>query len=159
MTRRNWKRVRPTSAVEALRLCKDYALERHNLSVERIAELIGVSTDNLYKWLASGRMPLVVVPTYELACRCNFASAWLAASAGKLVIDMPTGRKANSADVMGVNSSCAAALPLLTAFYADPASADLDATLAALRTHMEQVAYHHHNVERYATPELDFDPQ
>lgn len=158
MTRRNWKRVRPTSAVEALRLCKDYALERHNLSVERIAELIGVSPDNLYKWLAAGRMPLVVVPTYELACRCNFASAWLAASAGKLVIDMPTGRKAESTDVMNVNSTCAAGLQLLTAFYADPANADRDATLAALRSHMEQVAYHHHNVAQYETPQLEFEP-
>lgn len=159
MARRNWKRVRPTSAVEALRLCKDYALEKHNLSVERIAELIGASTDNLYKWLATGRMPLLVVPTYELACRCNFASAWLAASGGKLVVDMPTGRKAETADLMSVNSSCAAALQLLTAFYADPTSTDTEATLSALRALMEQVAYHHHNVERFEAPELDFDPQ
>ena len=31
-----------------------------------------------------------------------------------------------------------------------------DATLAALRLHLEQVAYHHHNVAQYATPELEF---
>ena len=30
------------------------------------------------------------------------------------------------------------------------------ATLAALRLHLEQVAYHHHNVAQYATPELEF---
>ena len=29
-------------------------------------------------------------------------------------------------------------------------------TLAALRLHLEQVAYHHHNVAQYATPELEF---
>ena len=29
-------------------------------------------------------------------------------------------------------------------------------TLAALRLHLEQVAYHHHNVAAYATPELEF---
>ena len=31
-----------------------------------------------------------------------------------------------------------------------------EATLAALRLHLEQVAYHHHNVAQYATPELEF---
>ena len=36
-------------------------------------------------------------------------------------------------------------------------TADTDNTaLAALRQHMEQVAYHHNNVAQYATPELEF---
>ena len=156
MSRRNWKNVRPKSLVEALRLCKEYAQDKSNLSIERIADRMGVTHDSLYKWLGSGRLPAILIPAYELACGCSFASAWLAVSAGKLVIDMPTGRKAESTDLMSVNSSCAAALQLLTAFYVDPASTDADATLAALRTHLEQVAFHHHNVAQYAAPELDF---
>jgi len=40
--------------------------------------------------------------------------------------------------------------------YADPAQADTAATLQALRTHLEQVAFHHHNVARYTAPELEF---
>ncbi len=156
MTRRNWKRVRPNSLVEALRLCKEYAQERQNLSIERIADRMGATHDSLYKWLATGRLPAILIPAYEHACGCAFASEWLATSAGKLVIDMPTGRKVGTADLLAVNSSCAAALQLLTAFYADPTAADTDATLAALRGHLEQVAYHHHNVARYAAPELEF---
>lgn len=156
MTRRSWKQVRPASLIEALRVCKEFAQARHNLSVERIADRMGVSHDSLYKWLGTGRMPAILVPTYEMACGCNFASVWLATSAGKLVIDMPTGRKATSQDVVDMNSSCAAAMQLLTAFLNSPATADTDATLAALRAHMEQVAYHHHNVASYATPELEF---
>lgn len=156
MTRRNWKRVRPTSLLDALRTCKDFALERHQLSVERIADRMGASADSLYKWLATGRMPAVLIPPYELACGCNFVSVWYATAAGKLVIDMPTGRKAGAADVMSVNSSCASALQLLTSFYADPARADAEATLAALRAHMELVTYHHHNVAQYQAPELEF---
>ena len=50
----------------------------------------------------------------------------------------------------------ASALQLLTAFYAAPHAADPEATLAALRQHMEQVAFHHNNVAQYATPELEF---
>jgi len=156
MSRRNWKRVRPSSLVEALRLCKEFAHERQNLSVERIADRMGATHDSLYKWLATGRMPAILIPAYEHACGCSFASEWLAVCAGKLVIDMPTGRRGATEDLLAVNSSCAAALQLLTAFYADPAGADPEATLAALRGHLEQVAYHHHNVARYAAPELEF---
>lgn len=156
MTRRDWKHLRATSMVHALRLCKEFAQAKHNLSVERIADRMGATHDSLYKWLATGRMPAILIPAFELACGCHYASEWLAASSGRLVVPMPTGRSPGGTDLVDMNSSCAAALQLLTAFYAAPKAADTEATLAALRQHMEQVAFHHHNVARYATPELEF---
>lgn len=156
MTRRSWKHVHPNSLVHALRLCKEFAQERLNLSVERIADRMGQSHDSLYKWLATGRMPAILIPPFEFACGCHFASDWLAASAGRLVVPMPVGSSVTEADLLAVNSSCAAALALLTKFYADPASADLAMTTDALRAHLEQVAFHHANVARYAAPELEF---
>ncbi len=157
MIGKTWKpNQRPTSATHSMRLCKDRAAIKLNLSVERIAELMGVTPDSLYKWLATGRMPAILIPAFELVCGCNYVSEWLATSAGRLVIQMPTGRKGTDADVMQVNTSCAAALQLLTSFYANPTAADATATLAALRTHMEQVAYHEHNVSTYTNPELEF---
>ena len=156
MSRRVWKNVRPNSLVHALRLCKEFAQDRHNLSVERIADRMGVSHDSLYKWLATGRLPAILIPAYELACGCHYVSEWLAASSGALVVPMPTGRKAEGTELLDMNSSCAAALQLLTQFYAAPQAADTEATLAALRLHLELVAYHHHNVAQYATPELEF---
>ncbi|MDN7533844.1 hypothetical protein [Burkholderia orbicola] len=156
MSRRLWKSFRPTSLTAALRGCKDYALDVHHLSVERIADRMAVTHDVLYKWLANGRMPTILIPTYELACGCHFVSTWLATSAGKLVVDMPKGRHAADAELMEVNSGCAQALQLLTEFYANPAAGNADATLNALRTHLEQIAYHHQNVARYTTPELEF---
>jgi len=158
MSRRNWKNARATSLVHALRLCKEYAQERRNHSVERIADLMGASHDSLYKWLATGRLPANLLPAYEHACGCHFVTDWYAATAGRLALPMPTGRGAGQADLMAVNSSCAEALQMLTTFYADPAKADAAATLQALRTHLEQVAYHHHNVARCAEPELEFEP-
>ncbi len=155
MTRMNWKRVRPTSLVHAMRLCKDFAAERHNLSVERIADRMGVTVDSLYKWLASGRMPANLVPPYELACGIDFVSSWLATTAGKLVINMPTGRKVTTSDVITINTGWASAMQLLSAFYADPARVDTEATLAALRSHMEHVAFHQHNVAQYEAPQLE----
>lgn len=156
MTRRNWKQVRPNSAIDALRLCKEYAQEKKNLSIERIADRMGVTHDSLYKWLSAGRLPYILLPAFEHTCGCHFASEWAATSAGKLVIDMPIGSKGTPETLMEVNASCVAALQLLTAFYASPKGADAEATLAALRTHLEQVAFHHHNVASYATPELEF---
>lgn len=156
MRRRDWKHARAHSLTHALRLCKEFAQDRHNLSVERIADRMGQSHDALYKWLATGRMPAILIPAYEHACGCHFASDWLSASAGRLVVPMPTGRGVAETDLLAVNSSCAAALTLLTRFYADPAQADLAATTEALRTHLEQVAFHHHNVARYGAPELEF---
>ena len=157
MSRRDWKRLRASSLVHAMRLCKEYAQAKHNLSVERIADRMGATHDSLYKWLATGRMPAILIPTFELACGCNYVSDWLAASSGRLVVPMPTGRKAEGVELLDMNSSCAAALQLLTAFYQAPTESDAEATLAALRLHLEQVAYHHANVARYATPELEFD--
>lgn len=156
MTRAPSKRLRANSLVHAMRLCKEYAQAKHHLSVERIADRMGASHDSLYKWLATGRMPAILIPAFELACGCHYVSEWLAASADRLVVDMPTGRKAEGSELLDMNSSCAAALQLLTTFYAAPQSADPEATLAALRLHLEQVAYHHHNVAAYATPELEF---
>jgi hypothetical protein len=156
MSRRLWKSFRPSSLATALRGCKDFALDVHHLSVERIADRMAVSHDVLYKWLANGRMPAILIPTYELACGCHFVSTWLATSAGKLVVDMPKGRRSDDAELLEVNSGCAHALQLLTEFYANPAAGNADATLSALRTHLEQIAYHHQNVARYSTPELEF---
>lgn len=156
MSRRNWKRLRPNSLVEALRLCKEFAQERHNLSIERIADRMGATHDSLYKWLATGRLPAILIPAYELACGCNFASEWLAASAGKLVINMPTGRSVGQTDMVELNTGFAAALQLLTDFYASPAQADPAQTLAAMTSHLQQVAWHHANVGRAANPELEF---
>ena len=157
MPLRNWKRISPSSLIEALRLCKEFAQERSNLSIERIADRMGVTHDSLYKWLATGRLPAISIPAYELACGCSFASTWLATSAGKLVIDMPTGRNASPSDLMQLNTGWAAALQLLTDFHANPQKASAEDTLAALAQHLTQVAHQHANVAQFAAPQLDFE--
>ncbi|QXL84114.1 hypothetical protein [Comamonas sp. NLF-1-9] len=157
MTAARWKHLRPTSLVHALRLCKEYAQARRNLSVERIADRMGASHDALYKWLATGRMPLVLLPAYEHTCGAHYASDFLAATAGRMAIPLPLGRKVEGVDLLAVNASWAQALQLLTRFYTTPADADPEATLAALRQHLEQVAYHHANVAAFDQPHLEFE--
>lgn len=160
MSRRNWKRYQPTSVREALQGCKDFALERRNLSIERIAERMGLEDHwALYKWLSSGRMPLVLVPAYQHACGIDLVTRWMAASSNKLLVEMPTGKQATPEDMVQLNTGFAQALQLLTDFYApanNQAKPDAATTLEALRGHLQQVAYHHNNVAQYATPELEF---
>ena len=159
MTRRNWKRWQPASLRDALKGCKDFAQERHNLSVERIAERMGLEDHwALYKWIANGRMPAVLLPAYEHACGINLVARWMAATDGKLLVDMPHGRQAQPADMVELNTGFAQALQLLTDFYAGGEQADANATLEALRNHLQQVAAHQLNVAGFAEPELDFAP-
>lgn len=74
MSRPNWKHRRACSLAHALRLCKEYAQARRNLSVERIADRLGVSPDCLYKWLATSRIPGILIPAFELACSAHYVS-------------------------------------------------------------------------------------
>lgn len=151
MSRRNWKSYRPTSLLDALRACKDFASERKNLSVERIADLMAVTPDALYKWLATGRMPVVLVPTYELVCGGSFVSDWLSHSAGKLVLPVPTGR-VESTDVAALQAVLHEAVGALMEFYAG--KCDETTTQTRLLAGMEALAWHTANVEKFEQPEL-----
>jgi hypothetical protein len=152
--RRNWKRIQPNSLRDALRLCKDHALEKKNYSVERIADLMGITSDLLYKWLANGRMPLSSLPAYEHICGINFATRWLAASTGHLIIPAPTGRNASAQDMQTLQEVLHAAAGQLLLFYSGKAEAD--AVLASIQQGMEGLAWHKGNVEKHLQPEFEF---
>ena len=156
MIRRNWKRIQPTSLRNALELCKDFAKERHNLSVERIAESMGL-TDHwtVYKWIQSGRIPANMIRPYETACGIDYVTRWLAASSGRLLIDIPTGRKADAADMQALQELLNTAVGQLLQFYGGKAEAG--DTLAAIQQAMEGLAWHRGNVQKHAQPELDFE--
>ncbi|GAA5784676.1 hypothetical protein YWS52_09950 [Chitiniphilus shinanonensis] len=144
--------MQPGSLIEALRLAKDYARERHNLSVERIADLIGVSHHDLYKWLGNGRMPALLIPAYEMACRCHFVSSWLALSAGKLVIDIPRGRSVAARDINQLQRLTTEAITQILNFTEGTTTAEN--ALAAIHTSMAGLAWHKTNIEKHAQPEL-----
>jgi hypothetical protein len=154
MTRRNWKTLQPTSLRHAFELCKDHARERLNKSVERIADDMGLADHwVLYKYLQKGSMPANLIRPYELACGIDYVTRWLAGSGGRLLVDVATGRKLLQADIVELHKHFATALELLTQFYATPN--DPSATLAALTTHMEHVAWHRQNVAQHINPQLD----
>ena len=55
-----------------------------------------------------------------------------------------------------LNACFGAALQLLADFYSAPGKADATETLAALTSHLQQVAWHQANVGTFTNPELDF---
>lgn len=158
MTRRNWKRVQPHSLRHAMELCKDYARERHNLSVERVAERMGLADHwTLYKWFQNGRMPVNLVPAFEAACGIDFVTRWQASSAGRLLIAIPTGRYATAEDMQVLQEVMHTAAGHLLRFYGGKAEAS-DA-LAAIQQAMEGLAWHRGNIEKHGQPELDFEEE
>lgn len=150
---RNWKRIVPSSTLEALRLCKDYAKDRRNLSVERIADRMGISADLLYKWLSNGQMHASLIPAYESICGCHYLSDHFAHAHGKLAVSIPTGRDLDDDDLLRMHQSFGAAMTLLADFYVGKASGE--STLAALTQHMEATAWHRANVMQHEHPELE----
>ena len=159
MTRRNWKRWQPATLRDALKGCKDFALERHNLSVERIAERMGLEDHwALYKWIESGRFPLVLIPAYQNVCGINLVTRWMAMHERRLLVDMPVGKAGDEDDMVALATQFSQAVQLLRDFYKSNGATDATPVLEALRSHLESVAHHHFNVSGFAEPELDFAP-
>lgn len=155
MAARNWKRFQPHSLPEAMEACLDFAREKHNLSLEQIADLMSLPSKwGLYKWVEKGNMPLIRLRAFEAACRCNFVSRWYAHSSHKLLIDIPTGKPAHAADINDLQALLTTAVGELLHFAAGKAAAP--ATLAAIRAAMEGLAWHHGNVAKHDQPEFDF---
>lgn len=154
MARRNWKKVQPTSLRNALELCKEYAREKHNLSVERIAERMGEADHwNLYKWMQNGRMPAVLIPAYESACGADFVTRWLASRDGKLLIELPTGRKVTEKDVNQLQTVLHTAVGALIAFY--ESDKEVEETLLDINAALESLAWHRGNVKQHENPQLE----
>lgn len=139
-----------------MELCIEHAREVHNRSVDRIAEVIGLTNKwALYKWVESGKMPTNMIPAFELACGIDFVSRWLAHTNNKLLINIPTGRNLSPATVSEFHQQFSDSFGLLARFY--EGSADKDETLFSLTTLMEQAAWHRANVDKHDQPELDFE--
>jgi hypothetical protein len=154
MKSRNWKRVEPTSFANAIELCKDYAAEVENLSVARIADLMGEhSQHTVYGWLNDGSIPGRKIAAYQHVCNADFITRWLAHGEGKLLVSVPVGRLTSTMDVNLLQEQTNLATAALIHFAAGKAS-EAD-TIAALTRAMEALAWHRVNVAKISQPELD----
>lgn len=153
MRRRVWKSWQPTCLAEAVEGCLGYALHQHRRSVEQVADLVGESKWTVYKWVQAGGIPAKKIAGFEHACGTHYVTRYLAASAGKLLIDVPTGRRAAPSDVAALQAACTNAVTALIEFSAGRANA-LD-TSASLTAAMTALAAERGHVERHTQPELE----
>lgn len=140
-----------------MELCLKFALDTRNLSVERIADLMGLPSHwVIYKWINEGSIPARMIRPYEHACGCTYVTRYIAASAHQLLVDLPSGRRARPSDIHALQEACTAAVGALLQFY-DGRAAAAD-THAAITVALERLAAERCEVERYATPELPLEP-
>lgn len=153
MPRRNWKRVAPSSLRQAMELCLDYARDRRNRSVDNIADLMGQSNKwVIYKWLENGRLPAILIRPFEHACGCTYVTQYIATSAHKLLVDIPSGQPTSDDELLGLHNDFNAAVKLLSDFYKGRAEAA--DTISELTSLLSQLAGHRANVSKALTPEL-----
>lgn len=153
MSRRNWKTWRPSSLRQAVEGCVEYAQSVKRMSVDQIGELVGESNWTVYKWMQKGGIPARKIAGFEHACGCHYITEYLATSARKLVVDLPTGRLPSGSDVHALQESCTNAVGALLRF-AEGKSTAAD-TADALTAAMTRLAHERAQVERHAQPELN----
>ncbi len=157
MPKRIWKSYRPCNLQEAVEACGDWGLDKHNISVERIAERMGLESKwVIYKWQQSGNIPLNKVLSYQFACGgCTFITDYLAHATHKLVISIPTGRKATAEDINQLQQHLSETVTHLLKFQKSQATEDAQSAIWAITNAMEDLAWQKSNIEKTAQPELD----
>ena len=151
--RQRWKNRQPKTMQEALRLCLDYAQHKHNRSVARVAELMGVSEWVIYKYLSEGSIPSQRIRPFEFACDATFVTQYIAASAQKLVIDIPSGSASSEEELLDLQNTVNDAVAQLTRFYRG--NAEAPEVMKALTLAMQDIAGHRENVRKSDAPELE----
>ena len=156
MLKRNWKRVQPRDLRDAMELCLDFARDKQNLSVDGVADMMGLASKwTLYKWVQEASMPYRLIPSFENACGIDFMSRHLVSRGGKIVIEIPRGRQCGAEDIQVLQGVLNDMAGQLIKFYTD--KSDVAATLAIIQSALENIAWHKGNVEKYRQPELPFD--
>ena len=154
MAATHWKHRQPGSLRQAMEWCLEHARTRHNRSVDRVADMMGLASKwALYKWMESGRLPAVLIRPFENACGVDYVTRYIGHSAHKLLIDIPSGKRAGDHEINAMQAAFAESVTLLLRFYQGKAEAE--ETLAGLTSTMEHLAWHRGEVERHQAPELD----
>lgn len=156
MSRTTLLKRTPVSIPHAIELCLEYARQKHNFSVDRVADGMGLANKwVIYKWMESGRLPALMIRPLELTCGVDFVTRYLSHSAHKLLIDIPSGRRVKAVEINQLQAWFAESVGLLLAFY--EGAADQAETMSSLTQLLEGVAWHHKNIEQQTQPQLEFE--
>lgn len=150
--KRKWKAVRAVSLSDAMDLCIEFATENRR-PIKVLADLMGVEIKTLYRWLADTSMPLNKIRQFETFCGASFISEYLCLAQGdKVVVAIPSGKKADVTDLAALQCNFSEAITLLARFYQNGEA--LEDTVTALTETLSQLAYQRGNVLKVTQPEL-----
>lgn len=153
--RRNWKQQHPTRLEDAFHLCKEHGRERGRLSVERLADLMAVKPSTLYKWMEEGSMPSNRIAQFEHFCGIHFVSEYLAAGAGRVVIEIPAGHRVDAEDLGAMQEQITGAVLMLMRCWRG--KADIDETVVELTAALQSLAFQREAVRWREQPELGLE--
>lgn len=153
-TPRRKRYVRIHSSVSAsVQGCLDQALKNHNRGVKRVAELMGLKLDTLYKKVAEDRITIGELAAFQHACGATDVTEYLCSQAHLHAVEIPHGRRLQATDAMDLQQNFSTAMALLIGFY--KGESDQDETVSALTSIMGEIGWHRANVERANSPELE----
>jgi hypothetical protein len=114
---------------------------------------MGISDDLLYKWLSNGEMKARMIPSFENVCGIHFVTEYLAAGAGRIVIEIPTGRRPDELALGDLQKHCIDAVAQLVHFYHGESEAEK--TRASLTEAITDLVSQRENVMKFEVPELE----
>lgn len=156
MAPRKRKTAQPISLRDAMECCLKHGKYQHNLSVQRVADLLGVSSHyTIYRWLENGRLPASLIIPFERACDANFVTTYLIHATGRMAVDIPVGSWPEVSEFNRLQIIFADALKTLVRYY-DSQDVSAEETRSALMEVMESLAWYWQNIAKSQAPELDF---
>lgn len=153
MPPRNYKPI-PASLRSAFESDREFARRHHRTSIEHIAELMELTPGNLYKQIEDGTLHTSRLLAWSKHTGSDAVVRYLAARLGKVVIDIPAGRRADAEDVHALQATLNDAVGALLDYMRG--AADQATTLGKLGAGLEALAWHRANVAKADQPELDF---
>ncbi|MEW8049281.1 MAG: hypothetical protein AB2792_01830 [Candidatus Thiodiazotropha sp.] len=156
MAKRHWNHYRAKSRREAVEACIKYARDVKNRSVEQVADLTGLDGHwPIYKWMESGNIPSSRILPFQQACGCTFITDHFAYATHKLIINIPTGRKADSDTIFKLQQQLNVTVGYLLQYHEEHSDELADKAINAIKSAMEDLAYHQINIEKERQPELE----
>jgi hypothetical protein len=143
-----------TSLHAAFNQVRTAAMKSHQISSERMAELLGVPASTYYKWIEESRMPADKLALFEHIARNHAVTRYLAHRAHLMVIDIPRGRGTDATAVQSLQATLHESVGALLAFAGSQISAE--EAMERLTIGMEALAFHREDVRKHSQPELDF---
>lgn len=148
------KSRRPISLADAVDLDEENGLQDKRRPRKVMEELMHTSRSEYGRWMNDLELPLGKLLQWSEFCGSTHTIEYLALAAGKLVIDIPTGRTMASHDIHALQTVLNEAVGQILNFAAG--KADAPTALAAIQTGMASLAWHKVNIEKHQQPELEF---